>query len=53
MRRIVASAIVAVAGMAGSFAFMATAAHADAGACLTAHVNVNGSDLVNQTNCLP
>ena len=48
------SLLLAASFAAGSLGFLATPAHAaDASGCLTVHVNVNGSDVVNQTQCLP
>ena len=51
MRRIIASAVLTAASLGGTFVVFAPAAHAS-NACLTAHVNVNGSDLINQTQCV-
>ncbi len=52
MRRFVAAAIVTFAGLAGSAAVLAPAAHAAGQACVNAHVVVNGTDVVNQSQCV-
>jgi len=51
MRRIIASAVLAAASLGGSLVVFTPAAHADS--CVSVHLNVNGQDVVNQTQCLP
>lgn len=50
MKRVAVVAL-SVCSLAGLFA--APAANADPSGCITVHLNVNGQDLVNQTQCLP
>jgi type 1 fimbria pilin len=52
MRRSIIAVALAVSGLSGAGLLVAGSAHAD-GACVTAHVNINGSDVVNQTQCTP
>jgi hypothetical protein len=52
MRRLFVTAAVALSSAAGAWMITAPAAHAD-GACVTAHAVVNGTTLVDQTQCTP
>ncbi len=52
MRRLVLTAAVLTSAFGGSLVAFAPSAHA-AGACVNVHIAANGSDVVNQQQCLP
>lgn len=51
MRRLAVAIAVTITSLVGGIAAFAPAAHADS--CVSVHLNVNGQDVVNQTQCLP